>query len=177
MSDPLFDAFWARFATSAPPGEPHAPSRALAPSETLRALPADFVRWLTLRSALRIDPPRFSVSPAECARHGGDWLGLALARHHAMRALTDAYDNPLLARTVPFADSPDGLELALDLGEGAIIALDPARYDHGADAVRSVLAPDATRFVRALLDEHAPQPPHARAPSALTALEKRRPHS
>jgi hypothetical protein len=174
MSDPLFDAFWARYASSAPAGAPHEPSRALAHSRAvLAALPMDFVRWLSARSALRIDHPRLRVSGTDLARCSGDWLGLALERHHAMRALADEHDNPLLARMVPFADGGHGLELALRFttsrdGESAIVALDPSRYDAGPAAIRAILAPDATRFVRDLLDsDPLTAPPFAHAPSIV----------
>lgn len=167
MSDALIEAFWARFTASAPAGEPHGGRGSIA---TRTPLPTVFERWLTARCALRIAHPAMTVSSGELARFGGDWLALALARHRAMRALADAYDNPSLARLVPFAEGAGslvsvieggaravldarGCEVALALDGAAIVLLDPARYEEGPDAVRARLAHDTTSFLRALVDE------------------------
>ena len=81
----------------------------------------------------------------------GDWLAHALERHDVLRALADTFGNPVLAQMVPFGEAPHGLEVALDLARGAVVWLDPARYESAGDGVAATVAESVDAFVRAQL--------------------------
>jgi hypothetical protein len=107
-------------------------------------LPAAFVALTTRARVTEVTAPEMRVGNV------GDWLAHALDRHEALCALADAHRNPSLTTMVPFADTPRGFEIALDLASetGRIVWLDPARFESVDGAVVTVCAASIEAYVR-----------------------------
>jgi hypothetical protein len=147
MRDDVVSAFWSRYGTP-DGGYPRDADEVARLLSRAPALPEAFVRLLTFALVRGVAGPELRVGPV------GDWLGHALERHATMRALADTHGNPVLASMVPFGDTPDGLEVALDLGaapEPRVVWLDPGRYDDGPGVVVRVDAPSLEQYLRARL--------------------------
>jgi hypothetical protein len=144
-SEALVDAFWTRFVNRA--GDYPRGARKLARSlaQIAPPLPETFVTLVTRGAVGGVHAPELRAGAV------GDWLVHALERHDVLRALADTYGNPALAHLVPFGEAAGGLEVALDLARGAVVLLDPSRYDSPGEGVAAVVAEGVESFLRAQL--------------------------
>ena len=107
-------------------------------------LPRVFVALLTHARIERIAGLDLHVGPV------GDWLAHARERHLVMQSLADGLGNPSLADMVPFGDTSQAFEVALERVSGHVVWLDPSRYDCGNEAVIAVVGESVEAWLEAM---------------------------